>query len=166
MNSLLRHLIYLLYIFKSFISIIVSVSKANFSGSLFLVEITKLSITLAPRILTFSSSLLMFESPRLASIVANRITSFPFKSHLSIIVKIAGVGLPFHVGVPKYIVSYGVKSTLFGEISVFVSLNALIDENSLFLNPSRGFKSMTLSRSVCKFLASVLATRSVFPPFE
>ena len=74
------------------------------SADLFLVEIVKLSITLAPRILTFSSSLSIFESA-LESIVANKITSFPVKLQLSIIVKIAGVGFPNHVGVPNTIVS-------------------------------------------------------------
>ena len=99
----------------------------------------KLSITLAPRNLTLRSSLSRVLSPRELSMVANRITSFALKSHLSIIVRIAGVGFPDQVGVPKYTVSYPLKSTWAGTISVLLSLNALIDENNLFVNPSRFF---------------------------
>ena len=45
------------------------------------------------------------------------------------------------VGVPMIIVSYPLKSTFAGMMSVLTSLNALIDENNLFLSPSRFFKS-------------------------
>ena len=89
------------------------------------------SITLAPRILTFSSSLSMFVSPRLLSIVANSITSFPVKFNLSMIVKIAGVGFPAQVGVPKMIVSNWLISTFAGTMSVLTSLNAFIEANIL-----------------------------------
>ena len=51
-----------------------SVSLISCSGLLSLVVMVKLSMTLAPRIVTFSSSRAMLDSPRLASIVANNIT--------------------------------------------------------------------------------------------